>query len=111
MGVQLPYNENAEKVVLGAALLSERSAGYVMTSVIDEHFFVKRHKIIFEAMRHLFDSRKPIDTTTLVDELLNTNKFTPQNGSGETSSSIIGNIVFKSKIHCSKRIFSPTILI
>ena len=75
MGVQLPYNENAEKVVLGAALLSERSAGYVMTSVIDEHFFVKRHKIIFEAMRHLFDSRKPIDTTTLVDELLNTNKL------------------------------------
>ena len=75
MGVQLPYNENAEKVVLGAALLSERSAGYVMTSVIDEHFFVKRHKIIFEAMRHLFDSRKPIDTTSLVDELLNTNKL------------------------------------
>ena len=73
MGVQLPYNENAEKVVLGAALLSEKSAGYVMTSVIEDHFFVKRHKTIFEAMRHLFDSRKPIDTTTLVDELLNSN--------------------------------------
>lgn len=75
MAMQLPYNENAEKVVLGAALLSERSAGYVMTSVVEDHFFLARHKVIFEAMRHLFDNRKPIDTTTLVDELLNTNKL------------------------------------
>lgn len=75
MAMQLPYNENAEKVVLGAALMSERSSGYVMTSVSEDHFFLARHKIIFEAMRHLFDNRKPIDTTTLVDELLNTNKL------------------------------------
>ena len=75
MAMQLPYNENAEKVVLGAALMSERSAGYVMTSVVEDHFFLARHKVIFEAMRHLFDNRKPIDTTTLVDELLNTNKL------------------------------------
>ncbi len=75
MEVQLPYNENAEKVVLGAALISERSAGYVMTSVTEEHFFIQRHKVIFEAMRHLFDNRKPVDVTTLVDELLNTNKL------------------------------------
>ena len=75
MAMQLPYNENAEKVVLGAALMSERSAGFVMTSVIEDHFFLARHKVIFEAMRHLFDNRKPIDTTTLVDELLNTNKL------------------------------------
>ena len=75
MAMQLPYNENAEKVVLGAALKSERSAGYVMTSVSEEHFFVEKHKVIFEAMRHLFDNRKPVDVTTLVDELLNTNKL------------------------------------
>ena len=75
MAMQLPYNENAEKVVLGAALMSERSAGFVMTSVIEDHFFLARHKVIFEAMRHLFDNRKPSDTTTLVDELLNTNKL------------------------------------
>ena len=75
MAMQLPYNENAEKVVLGAALMSERSAGFVMTSVIEDHFFLARHKVIFETMRHLFDNRKPIDTTTLVDELLNTNKL------------------------------------
>ena len=75
MAVQLPYNENAEKVVLGAALISERSAGYVMTSVTEEHFYVPRHKVIFEAMRHLFDNRKPVDVTTLVDELLNLNKL------------------------------------
>ena len=37
MAMQLPYNENAEKVVLGAALMSERSAGYVMTSVVEDH--------------------------------------------------------------------------
>lgn len=75
MAIQLPYNENAEKVVLGAALISEKSAGYVMTSVTEEHFYVKRHKVIFEAMRNLFDNRKPVDVTTLVDELLNTNKL------------------------------------
>ena len=50
MAMQLPYNENAEKVVLGAALMSERSAGYVMTSVVEDHFFLARHKVIFEAM-------------------------------------------------------------
>ena len=75
MAMQLPYNENAEKVVLGAALISERSAGYIMTSVTEEHFYIPRHKVIFEAMRHLFDNRKPIDVTTLVDELLNLNKL------------------------------------
>ena len=80
MAMQLPYNENAEKVVLGAALMSERSAGYVMTSVVEDHFFLPRHKILFEAMRHLFDNRKPIDTTTLIDELLNTNKLNEVGG-------------------------------
>lgn len=75
MAMQLPYNENAEKVVLGAALISERSAGYVMTSITEDHFFIDKHKVIFEAMRHLFDNRKPIDVTTLIDELLNSNKL------------------------------------
>ena len=75
MALQLPYNENAEKVVLGAALISERSAGYVLTSVTEEHFYVEKHKIIFKAMCNLFDNRKPVDVTTLVDELLNTNKL------------------------------------
>jgi len=75
MAIQLPYNENAEKVVLGATLISERSAGFILTSVTEEHFFIERHKTIFKAMCTLFDNRKPVDVTTLVDELLNTNKL------------------------------------
>ena len=75
MAFQLPYNENAEKVVLGAALISEKSAGFVMTSITEEHFFIQRHKTIFEAMRNLFDNRIPIDVATLMDELLNSNKL------------------------------------
>ena len=75
MAFQLPYNENAEKVVLGAALISERSAGFVMTSVTEDHFFVEKHKVIFEAMRVLFDNRIPVDVATLMEQLLNANKL------------------------------------
>ena len=91
MAMQLPYNENAEKVVLGAALLSERSAGYVMTSVVEDHFFLARHKVIFEAMRHLFDNRKPIDTTTLVDELLKEDNLTLEDITDFKQSTIVDN--------------------
>ena len=75
MAFQLPYNENAEKVVLGATLKSEKSASFVLTSVTEDHFFIERHKIVFEAMRSLFDQKIPIDISTLMDELLNSNKL------------------------------------
>ena len=75
MAFQLPYNENAEKVVLGATLKSEKSASFVLTSVTEDYFFIERHKIVFEAMRSLFDQKIPIDISTLMDELLNSNKL------------------------------------
>ena len=68
----LPFNIEAEKAVIGSALISKDAAIVVTSSLVADDFFLAKHQIIFKAMVYLaYTEHKDIDSVTLIDELLN----------------------------------------
>ena len=67
----LPHNSDAERAVLGSALLKSSMANNVISSLEEEDFFEGRHKIIFRVIANLFARRVAIDILTVAEELAN----------------------------------------
>ncbi len=66
----LPANPDAEKAVLGAILLDNSAYNAAAPLVRPEDFAVDSHRRIFQHMVKLSESSKPIDFTTLAEELI-----------------------------------------
>lgn len=64
-----PQNLDIEASLLGSLLID--SDGFLKISdVVDaKDFFDERHRLIFEAMRNVFDKRRPLDILTLSEQL------------------------------------------
>ena len=60
-----PNSIEAEEALLGSALLSRDAANRLMESVKSSDFYSPTNQTIFEAMKDLFDSGKPIDSVTV----------------------------------------------
>jgi replicative DNA helicase len=67
----MPRSLEGERSVLGALLL-DNLAYYEATSlrVLPEYFHSDSHRRIFRAIQRLFADHKPVDTVTLVEELI-----------------------------------------
>ena len=64
-----PHNEEAEKSVLGAAMLSKDALIDVIEIVKPDDFYSKMHKEIFAAIYDLYRNNKPVDMLTVCEEL------------------------------------------
>ena len=64
-----PQDLEAEKSLLGALLLSDKSFPNVLELLKAEDFYEPRHKHIFKGMTNLYDHHRPIDLMTLTSEL------------------------------------------
>lgn len=64
-----PQNIEVEKSLLGAILLDRDALVRVLTFLRAEHFYEKRHAVIYEAMKSLFMASISIDQLTLTDYL------------------------------------------
>ena len=67
----LPYNEQAEQAVLGSALLSKDALYNVLSSLLEEDFFLGKHQLIYRAISQLRERGVNVDTLTAAEELLN----------------------------------------
>ena len=67
----LPFNEDAEKAVLGSALLSNEALYSILASLQEEDFYVIKHRILFRAIANLFNKKTAVDTLTVTEELMN----------------------------------------
>ncbi|MCR4562122.1 MAG: replicative DNA helicase [Bacilli bacterium] len=67
----LPYNTEAEKSVLGSMMVSSAAASMGTSSLIDENFYDRKNRLIFQAMNELHKRNKTIDAQTVADELIN----------------------------------------
>ncbi|NLB49593.1 MAG: replicative DNA helicase [Erysipelotrichia bacterium] len=95
----LPYNIDAEKAVLGSALLSSDAFYNVTSSLVPEDFYEGRHQIIFKSMLTLLERKIPVDVLTIATELNDKKELLNIGGSeylGELSASMIsfGNLQF-----------------
>ena len=64
-----PHSTENEQAVLGAILLDKIAADKVMGELKGDEFYNKKHEVIFEACRKLYDEGEPIDTISLTNQL------------------------------------------
>jgi replicative DNA helicase len=64
-----PHNVDAEKALLGAIILKPDVMHDVSVTVFPESFYADKHRIIFEAIFHIFSKGNPIDIVSLTNKL------------------------------------------
>jgi replicative DNA helicase len=66
-----PHDLDAERSVLGAILLADRTMHHLTleSGLNDEDFYHERHRLVFAAMRSLYNASEPVDKLTLRDQL------------------------------------------
>ena len=69
LGIQLPYNMQAEQSVLGAALMDETILNRLITEMDPDMFYSEQNRAVYEEMRRLFSESEAVDVITLVDSL------------------------------------------
>ncbi|UOE46091.1 replicative DNA helicase [Agromyces larvae] len=77
-----PFDEQAERSVLGSMLLSRRALVEVLALVSAEDFWVPRHELVFAAAAALADRGDPVDLVTVSDELTRTGQLERAGGVG-----------------------------
>jgi replicative DNA helicase len=65
----VPQNIGAEEAVLGALLIDPEAIFRVLSFLRAEHFYLRKHRLIYEAMVALHERREPLDFLTLTTEL------------------------------------------
>jgi len=68
-----PQNEDAERAILGAIMLERDALGLAIEKVSADDFYRKEHRLIFAAMRDLYDRDQAIDTVTVAEQLTRRN--------------------------------------
>lgn len=66
---KMPQDLEAEKSVLSAMILAPDALQDLLLQLREEDFFLPRHRIIFTAIKEMFDANMPIDTIGLSDAL------------------------------------------
>ena len=57
LGIQMPYNMQAEQSVLGAALMDETVLNRLITDMEPEMFYSDQNRAVYETMRSLYTER------------------------------------------------------
>lgn len=64
-----PHDINAEAAVLSAALIDSWAVSIMLELLEEEYFYKNAHRLIFRAIKILFNSDVEIDLITIIDEL------------------------------------------
>ena len=67
----LPHNSDAEKAVLGSALLSKEALYSVLSLLEEKDFYEGRHQIIYRVLTTLQMKSVVVDVLTVTEELMN----------------------------------------
>ena len=67
----LPHNSDAERAVLGSAILAASATLNVISSLNEDDFYEGRHQIIYRAIKVLFDRKSAVDILTVAETLDN----------------------------------------
>ena len=67
--LNLPFNEEAEKAVLGSVLLAPNTAEKALEELRPEDFFILRNREVFAGMKYIWDKGGQIDVVTVLDAL------------------------------------------
>ncbi len=65
----LPHNIDAEQSVLGSMFISKYAAQKCVENLTNDLFYLEAHDKIFSVLKELVENSKPIDVTTVTEEL------------------------------------------
>jgi replicative DNA helicase len=65
----LPFDQETEEAVLGPLLLETKAMPIAVATLREEMFYYDNHRIIFAAMKRMFNQNRNIDIITVCDEL------------------------------------------
>ncbi len=68
-GLVPPHSLEAEKSLIGACLLDADAMADAVAMLGPDDFYLGRHRVIFAAMRELFDASEPVDLVTVTNRL------------------------------------------
>ena len=71
----IPHNLEAEQSVLGCILIDNDTSVVAFGNIVEDDFYSATHKIIFGAMKTLFEKNSPVDLVTLSDSLTTNGKI------------------------------------
>jgi replicative DNA helicase len=82
-----PQNLEAEASVLGAMMVSEGAIAPVILDVRlrDEDFYRERHRIVFRAVKALYERSEPVDALTVTEHLTQQGELTEAGGKDAVS--------------------------
>ncbi len=69
IGINMPYNMEAEQAVVASAIMNESALSSVMEALTEDDFYITAHKTVFNAMSNLFSTGRPVDMVTVSGEL------------------------------------------
>ncbi|HEY6906416.1 MAG TPA: replicative DNA helicase [Ignavibacteriaceae bacterium] len=107
--VKPPAATDIEASVLGAMMIEREAVPKAIELLNTNSFYLKEHKLIFDAMVSLFEAGEPIDTVTLYEELKKRNQAEESGGAVYLSRlsqniSSAANIEYHAKIILEKEI-------
>jgi replicative DNA helicase len=107
--VKPPAATDIEASVLGAMMIEREAVPKAIELLSTDSFYLREHKLIFDAMVSLFESGEPIDTVTLYEELKKRNQAEEAGGAVYLSRlsqniSSAANIEYHAKIILEKEI-------
>lgn len=112
--VRPPAAPEVEMAVLGAMMIEKEAVPKGIELLTPESFYMKEHRLIFEAMRVLFEANEPIDIVTLYEELKRNGQIEQAGGAQYLSKltqniSSAANIEYHAKIVLEKHILRSLI--
>lgn len=78
----VPFDEEMERAVIGGTLVDARLYHDISQFLQPGHFFLVRHRVIWEAIGRMSKASKPVDMLTITDELRGMGKLNDIGGEG-----------------------------
>jgi replicative DNA helicase len=88
-----PHNLEAEESVLGAILLSDKPLYQLVIEddLVPEDFYREQHRVVYAAMREMYDEGEPIDALTVTERLRQAGRL--EEAGGESGVASLGGSV------------------
>lgn len=80
MARSIPSNQEAEQSLLSSMFISKYALDKAVDSLTEDDFYYDNNKVIFNSLCHLASNNIPIDMTSIVTELKNSNKLNEAGG-------------------------------
>ncbi|MFB6354979.1 MAG: replicative DNA helicase [bacterium] len=79
---QSPHSLDAEQALLGSMILSEKAIARAIQNIPDiDYFYYKKHRVIFNAIRELYDENQTVNEITLPERLTRKDQLDEVGGS------------------------------